>query len=51
VPDRLNRHNLSEEERQRLRGLLPADPPRGGRWSDHRMVIDGVFFSARAGCP
>ena len=31
--------------------FLPADPPRGGRWSDHRMVINGIFFRARAGCP
>ena len=23
----------------------------GGRWADHRMVINGVFFRARAGCP
>ncbi len=31
--------------------FLPADPPRGGRWSDHQMVINGIFFRARAGCP
>ena len=31
--------------------LVPADRPRGGRWADHRMVISGVFFGARAGCP
>ena len=31
--------------------LLPADPPRGGRWADHRTVINGIFFRARAGCP
>src|SRR5260370_23448787 len=48
---RLNRHDLSDEEWQRLRPLLPADPPRGGRWADHRMVINGIFFRTRAGCP
>ena len=31
--------------------LLPADPPRGGRWADHRTVINGILFRARAGCP
>ena len=31
--------------------FLPAGPPRGGRWADHRSVIDGIFFRARAGCP
>ena len=50
--DRLNRHDLSDEEWERLRVFLPAGPQRrGGRWADHRMVINGVFFRARAGCP
>ena len=31
--------------------FLPTDPPRGGRWADHRKVIDGIFFRTRAGCP
>ena len=31
--------------------LLPADPPRGGRWADHRTVISGILFRTRAGCP
>jgi transposase len=30
---------------------LPADPRQGGRWADHRTVINGIFFRARAGCP
>jgi transposase len=49
--DRLNRHDLSDQEWDRLRGFLPADPPRGGRWADHRMVINGIFFRTRTGCP
>jgi transposase len=51
VLDRLNRHDLSEEEWEHLRVFLPADPPRGGRWADHRMVVNGIFFRTRAGCP
>jgi transposase len=51
VLDRLNRHDLPDREWGRLRVFLPADPPRGGRWPDHRMVINGIFFRARAGCP
>ena len=32
--------------------FLPCGPQqRGGRWADHRTVINGVFFRARAGCP
>jgi transposase len=51
VLDRLNRHDLTDEEWERLRGFLPADPPRGGRWADHRVVINGIFFRTRTGCP
>lgn len=31
--------------------FLPADPPRGGRWADHRTAINGILFRTRAGCP
>ena len=32
--------------------FLPSGPQqRGGRWADHRTVINGIFFRARAGCP
>jgi transposase len=51
VLDQLNRHDLTDEEWDRLRVFLPADPPRGGRWADHRMVINGIFFRTRTGCP
>ncbi len=34
-----------------MAGLLPADPRQGHRWNDHRMVIDGVLFRTRTGCP
>jgi transposase len=44
VPDGLNRHDLTDKEWERLRGFLPADPPRGGRRAGHRMVINGIFF-------
>ncbi len=52
MPDRLNRRDLSGEEWERLRVLVPSGPQeRGGRRAGHRMVIGGVFFGARAGCP
>ena len=49
--DRLNRHDLSDEEWARLGPLLPAQPRQGHRWNDHRTVINGIFFRTRAGCP
>jgi transposase len=49
--DRLGRHDLTDEEWARLEPLLPAHPRQGHRWNDHRLVIDGVFYRVRAGCP
>jgi transposase len=48
--ERLRRHDLSDEEWQQLEPLLPSTlPQRGGRWADHRAVINGVFFRTRCG--
>jgi transposase len=51
VDDRLGRHDLTDEEWQRLLPMMPADARQGRRWSDHRMVINGIMFRTRAGCP
>jgi transposase len=48
----LDRHDLTDEEWARLEPLLPdRTPRRGGRWADHRTVINGVFWRSRTGCP
>jgi transposase len=47
-----DRHDLTDEEWARLEPLLPdRTPRRGGRWLDHRQVIDGVLWRIRTGCP
>ena len=51
MDDRLSRHDLTDEEWERLVPLLLADARQGRRWSNHRMVIDGIMFRTRAGCP
>jgi transposase len=51
VDDLLNRHDLTDEEWLRLAPLMPAQPRQGHRWNDHRTVINGILFRARAGCP
>ena len=48
----LDRHDLTDEEWARLEPLLPdRRPRRGGRWADHRSVINGVIWRSRTGCP
>ena len=32
-------------------GSMPADARQGRRWSDHQMVVSGILFRTRAGCP
>ncbi|NBE49900.1 transposase [Streptomyces boluensis] len=37
---------------KRIEPLLPDRAPRrGGRWRDHRQVIDAIAFNYRTGCP
>ncbi|MFF5211066.1 IS5 family transposase [Streptosporangium sp. NPDC000396] len=42
-----SRGGSSDEGWERIRHLLPSDPPRGGRWRDHRQVIDAVAWKYR----
>lgn len=48
----LDRHDLTDVEWARLEPLLPdRTPRRGGRWMDHRLVIDAVLWRTRTGTP
>jgi transposase len=48
----LHRHDLTDEEWGRLEPLLPDQSPRrGGRWVDHRMILNGMFWRTRCGVP
>src|SRR4051812_50228815 len=53
---RVTRRRLScgtrDAEWARLEPLLPdRTPRRGGRWNDHRQVINGILWRTRAGSP
>ena len=51
VPLVLDRHDLTDAE-WLLQLLLPdRTPRRGGRWADHRQVLNGVFWRTRCGVP
>ena len=46
------RFELTEAEYARIAPLLPhVTPQRGGRWRDHRQVINGILFRVRTGVP
>lgn len=48
----VGRFELTDVEYERIAPLLPSlKPQRGGRWRDHRQVINGILFRIRAGCP
>lgn len=47
-----DRHDLTDEQWVRLEPWLPdRTPQRGGRWNDHRPVIDGILWRTRTGSP
>ncbi len=46
------RYEITDEEWARIEPLLPPmTPQRGGRWRDHRQVLNGIVFRTRAGIP
>ncbi|MFD3572265.1 IS5 family transposase [Streptomyces sp. NPDC058667] len=45
----MGRGDLTNAEWDRLESFLPPGGARGGRWSDHRRVINGVFYRVRTG--
>ncbi|MFF7816449.1 IS5 family transposase [Streptomyces sp. NPDC007945] len=47
----MGRGDLTNAEWVRLEPHLPAAGRRGGRWSDHRQVVNGILFRVRTGVP
>ncbi len=45
----MGRGDLTNAEWDRLESFLPSGGARGGRWSDHRRVINGVLYRVRTG--
>ena len=40
---------LSDDQWDKIKGLLPANGKRGGQWKDHRLMIDGVLWALSDG--
>lgn len=47
----VRRHGLTDEAWRVISPLLPVCSGRGGRWRDHRQVIDGILWKLRTGAP
>ncbi|MFJ6691561.1 IS5 family transposase [Streptomyces sp. NPDC091294] len=47
----MGRGDLTNAEWVQLEPHLPASGLRGGRWNDHRRVINGILFRVRTGIP
>jgi transposase len=45
----VNRGELADEAWSRIEPLLPEYGRRGGRWREHRTVIDGILWKLRTG--
>jgi len=46
------RFELTDAEYSVIEALLPdRTPKRGGRWREHRQVINGILFRVRTGVP
>ncbi|WP_055572501.1 IS5 family transposase [Streptomyces prasinopilosus] len=47
----MGRGDLTNDEWARLAPHLPKPGRRGGRWNDHRKVVNGILFRIRTGIP
>jgi transposase len=47
----VGRGELTDKAWAQIQPLLPASGQPGGRWSDHRMVINGILWNLRTGAP
>ncbi|MFF4054149.1 IS5 family transposase [Streptomyces chartreusis] len=47
----MGRGDLTNEEWARLQPHLPKSGQRGGRWANHRRIINGILYRNRTGVP
>lgn len=45
------RHELTDQQWERIEPLLPENGRRGGHWKDHRTVLNGMLWRLRTGAP
>jgi len=48
----MRRYELTDEQWERIKGLLPGQKPRTGRPNlDHRQIINGILWVLKSGAP
>src|SRR3954471_6604616 len=51
-PDLRHRHAISDDDWDRIKGLLPGQPGQHGKAAkDNRLFVDAVLWIARTGAP
>lgn len=47
----MRRHELSNEQWERIQELLPVQTGPGHPWTDHRKILNGMFWILKTGAP
>jgi transposase len=45
----MRRYELTDEQFELIRDLLPLNGRRGGQWNDHRTTLNGIFWILHSG--
>ena len=45
----MRRYELTDEQFELIRDLLPLNRKRGGQWNDHRTTLNGIFWILHSG--
>ncbi len=47
----MRRHELSDARWAQVADLMPRNQGRGGRWREHRRIVNGMFWKLNTGAP
>jgi transposase len=47
----MRRHELGDARWAQIADLMPRNRGRGGRWRDHRRIVNGLFWKLTTGAP
>ena len=47
----MRRHELSDQQWERIAHLLPQNGKRGGQWKEHRLLVHAILWILATGAP